>query len=61
VCGVPVVVRRPARSSPYVALPTAQVGLDLTQHLPLFAAFGVYVGLVSLWRLVDHARDGDRS
>ena len=33
-----------------VLLGAAMVGLGLTQHLALFAAFGVYVGLVSLWR-----------
>jgi len=44
-----------------VVLGTAMVGLGLTEHLPLVAAFGAYVGLVSLWRLVDHARDSDRS
>jgi hypothetical protein len=39
-----------------IALGVAMVGLGLTQHLPLFAIFGGYVGLVSLWRLVDDAR-----
>jgi hypothetical protein len=42
-----------------VVLGAAMVGLGLTQHLPLFAAFGVYVGLVSLWRPVDHLRGND--
>jgi hypothetical protein len=44
-----------------VVLGAAMVGLGLTQHLPLFAAFGAYVGLVSLWRLVDHVRDRDHT
>ena len=42
-------------------LGAAMVALGLTQHLPLFGVFGGYVGLVSLWRLVDDARDRDRS
>jgi hypothetical protein len=44
-----------------VVLGAAMVGLGLTQHLPLFALFGGYVGLVSLWRLVDEAGDRRRS
>jgi hypothetical protein len=42
-------------------LGSAMVALGLTQHLPLFGVFGGYVGLVSLWRLVDDAHDRDRS
>ena len=43
-----------------VALGVAMVGLGITQHLPLFTLFGAYVGLISLWRLVDHVRDERR-
>jgi hypothetical protein len=43
-----------------VVLGAAMVGLGLTQHLTLLTVFGAYVGLVSLWRLVDGARDRDR-
>ena len=44
-----------------VALGAAMLGLGLTQRLTLFAAFGAYVGLVSLWRLIDNARDDHHS
>ena len=40
-----------------IVLGAAMLGLGLTQHLPMLAIIGAYVGLVSLWRLVDHGRD----
>lgn len=44
-----------------VLLGSSMVALGLTERLPLFGLFGGYVGLVSLWRLVDDARDRGRS
>ena len=40
-----------------IVLGAAMLGFGLTQHLPMLAIIGAYVGLVSLWRLVDHGRD----
>jgi hypothetical protein len=44
-----------------IVLGAAMVGLGLTEHLIVLTILGAYVGLVSVWRLVDDARDRDRS
>jgi hypothetical protein len=44
-----------------ILLGVAMVGFGLAEHLTLFALFGGYVGLVSLWRWVDDTRGHRRS
>lgn len=41
-----------------VLLGAAMVGLGLSEHLTMFAVFGGFVGLASLWRLIDGTDDG---
>jgi hypothetical protein len=43
-----------------ILLGMAMVGFGLSEHLTLFAIFGGYVGLVSVWRWIDGARDDRR-
>jgi hypothetical protein len=44
-----------------IVLGAAMAGLGLAQHLTLLTILGAYVGLVSLWRLVDEVRERDRT